>query len=51
MKWRDLIPFSGTSHLTLPDVGGHYAPPPPTLKIDGIQNFEKQPGLIRPDFS
>ena len=36
--------------LTLPDVGGgHYSPP--TLEIAGIQNFEKQPGLIRPDFS
>ena len=30
--------------------GGHYGPPP-TLKIAGIQNFEKQHGLIRPDFS
>ena len=36
--------------LTLPGVGGgHYGPP--TLKIAGIQNFEKQHGLIRPDFS
>ena len=34
--------------MTLPVAGGMA---PPTMKIAAIQNFEKQPGVIRHDFS
>ena len=36
--------------LTLPDVGGgHYGPP--RFRIVGVQNLQKNPVLIRFDFS